>query len=213
MRVTIITPWLNRIDLLPVYEAAVDTADEIIVVDNGSGLGCVDDLRDFAARNPAVKLIENGANQYFARACNQGLAHASGDIVVMLNNDVVGFGLDWIERTRRDVKPDGLYGPSMRTNTAGNMTFTYLEGWCLAARRRTWLELDGFDDFTFQKPYWEDVDLCWRAVYRGYTVQATDWPLVHLGNQTAKNLPDAPKWEDENRQRFAHKVMRHRAIG
>jgi ABC-type transport system involved in cytochrome bd biosynthesis fused ATPase/permease subunit len=35
MRVTIITPWLNRIDLLPVYEAAVDTADEIIVLESG----------------------------------------------------------------------------------------------------------------------------------------------------------------------------------
>lgn len=211
--VTIITPWFNRIDLLPAYIRAVETADSVIIVDNGSGLGCLDDLKAAAAERPHWQLILNGTNHYFARACNQGLERARDGIVVMLNNDVVGFGEDWLPRVRHDVKPDGFYGPSLRTNTAANMVFGYLEGWCLAAHLHTWREFDGFDDFTFEKPYWEDVDLCWRALNRGRVVQGTDWQLTHLGNQTARTLPETARWEDENRRRFAHKVMRHNGLG
>lgn len=64
---------------------AVSGNDEIILVDNGSRDGSVELTR---SRFPEVKIIENGCNNGYARACNQGLAQARGEFLVFLNNDV-----------------------------------------------------------------------------------------------------------------------------
>ena len=42
-----------------------------------------------AAANPHVRLVLNRHNAGFARACNQGLALARGDVLVLLNNDTL----------------------------------------------------------------------------------------------------------------------------
>jgi len=63
---------------------AVGSVDEIILVDNGSTDASVKQVR---AAYPAVLVIENGCNNGFARACNQGLAAAQGEYVLFLNND------------------------------------------------------------------------------------------------------------------------------
>lgn len=63
---------------------AVGGDDEIILVDNGSTDTSV---KQVSAAYPAVHVIENGCNNGFARACNQGLAAAQGEYVLFLNND------------------------------------------------------------------------------------------------------------------------------
>lgn len=57
---------------------------EIIVVDNASSDGTVAALRD--AFDP-LRLVCNQENVGFARAVNQGLAQAEGDVVMLLNPD------------------------------------------------------------------------------------------------------------------------------
>lgn len=63
---------------------AVGGTDEIILVDNGSTDASVKQTR---AAYPTVLIVENGCNNGFARACNQGLAKARGQYVLFLNND------------------------------------------------------------------------------------------------------------------------------
>jgi N-acetylglucosaminyl-diphospho-decaprenol L-rhamnosyltransferase len=63
---------------------AIGEADEIILVDNGSSDDSVEQAR---LAFPAVLTIENGCNNGFAKACNQGLARARGEFVLFLNND------------------------------------------------------------------------------------------------------------------------------
>lgn len=59
---------------------------EIIVVDNGS----TDDSVTFVGTSfPDVKWIQNAVNLGYARATNQGAEAAKGDILILLNNDVV----------------------------------------------------------------------------------------------------------------------------
>ncbi len=58
---------------------------EVIIVDNASGDGTVEQVRQ---NFPEVKIIANPANRGFAAANNQGLAVASGDYL-LLNPDVV----------------------------------------------------------------------------------------------------------------------------
>jgi GT2 family glycosyltransferase len=59
---------------------------EIIAVDNAS----VDGSAELIARHyPQVRLIRNAVNLGFAGGCNAGLKAAQGDILVLLNQDVI----------------------------------------------------------------------------------------------------------------------------
>jgi GT2 family glycosyltransferase len=58
---------------------------EIIVVDNGSTDGTVRWLKN----QRYIKGIYNKTNLGFTKACNQGILAASGDNILLLNNDVV----------------------------------------------------------------------------------------------------------------------------
>ena len=57
---------------------------EVIVVDNASPDGTATAVRQ---RWPAVRVIDAGANLGFARACNLGIRHSSGDLIMLLNPD------------------------------------------------------------------------------------------------------------------------------
>lgn len=58
---------------------------EVIVVDNGSGDGTVEMLED---EFYWVEAITNEENRGFSAACNQGLATARGELLMVLNPDV-----------------------------------------------------------------------------------------------------------------------------
>ena len=64
---------------------ADDVSSEIIVVDNASGDGTADVVRN----RPGVTLLERTENDGFARAANEGLARARGQAVLVLNPDTV----------------------------------------------------------------------------------------------------------------------------
>ncbi len=78
--------WGMLRDALAAARQAVGGDDEIILVDNGSR---DDSIALTRSHFPEVKIIENGCNNGYARACNQGLAQARGEYVVFLNNDVI----------------------------------------------------------------------------------------------------------------------------
>jgi GT2 family glycosyltransferase len=67
---------------------------EVIVVDNGSDDGSVDYLR---ASHPPVSVVELARNTGFAHAANRGIAAASGELVALINADVV-LASDWTRR-------------------------------------------------------------------------------------------------------------------
>lgn len=73
------------LDTLASVARACDPArDEIILVDNASR---DDSLARVAERYPIVRTIRNNCNNGFARACNQAIARAQGDYMLLLNND------------------------------------------------------------------------------------------------------------------------------
>lgn len=69
-----------------VFATAKDLRVEVIVVDNASGDGTAESLPRDLSR---LRLIANRDNVGFARATNQGMATASGDLLLWLNPDTV----------------------------------------------------------------------------------------------------------------------------
>jgi GT2 family glycosyltransferase len=57
---------------------------EVVVVDNASGDGSAAAAR---AERPEAKVLENGTNLGFGRACNQGWRTSSAPLVLFLNSD------------------------------------------------------------------------------------------------------------------------------
>ena len=93
---------------------------EIIIVDNNSDDGTPDFLRHWSKSGDKRHLILNNKNLGFPAANNQGLAAASGEYLVLLNNDTeVTPG--WLRTLMNHLRNDpslGLIGPV--TNNIGN---------------------------------------------------------------------------------------------
>src|SRR5260370_5395188 len=93
-KVSVIIPNCNRASLpdaaLACLRRQTRPADEILVVDNGSS----DESIDVAVKAGA-RVIELRENSGFCRAVNEGIRAASGDWIVILNNDVE-VGEEWL---------------------------------------------------------------------------------------------------------------------
>jgi GT2 family glycosyltransferase len=96
--VSVVIPNWNGLSWLPECLAAISRQEspptEVIVVDNGSHDGSVQYLR---RSQPEVRVLELGHNTGFAHAANEGLRAARGELVALVNTDVV-LAPDWLGR-------------------------------------------------------------------------------------------------------------------
>jgi GT2 family glycosyltransferase/glycosyltransferase involved in cell wall biosynthesis len=93
---------------------------EVFVVDNASTDGTAEWLQEAAPSYPRLTVILNSENRGFAAANNQGLKTATGEFLVLLNNDTV-LPRGWLAALVRHLHSDptiGLIGPV--TNAVGN---------------------------------------------------------------------------------------------
>lgn len=220
--ISIVTPFLNGIDLLPDYEHATQGA-QLVIVDNGSDEETRAALQTLPAERGVV--IRNEANVGFAAANNQGYAQTTGDVIVFLNSDIAG-DPSWLKLVADDVKDGALYGPGLGVQLVYGIRVPYIEGWCVAATRKTWERLQietphvlvagangiraghygPWDSVHFEGPYWEDNDLCLRAMQSGISLNATQWPIQHKGGRSAGPLVKHGDTFERNRATFASRV-------
>lgn len=180
--VTIVTPWLNKLELADGYwDALRGQRCDVLVIDNGSD-------------PPLPNGVRVGFNSGFSHACNVGLRLARTDAVVFLNNDVAMRDRGWFETLRAAFKPGVLVGAQLRNDlhaAVDGIRMPYLDGWCLGGMRDDLLDLGGWDE-TFDEPsYYGDNDLCLRARAAGLELREVKVGLRHLINGTAK--PDDPR--------------------
>jgi len=62
---------------------------EVIIVDNASVDGSVEEMDKFKSRIKNLKLIKNKENLGYPKANNQGIKEASGDYIMLLNSDTI----------------------------------------------------------------------------------------------------------------------------
>lgn len=202
--ISVITPWLDHPELIADYESAVHGA-QVVIVDNGSQPAVAAQLDALAERlGNGSRVLHNPTNDKFAKANNQAFPHATGDIIVFLNNDVSANG-SFLLLVANDVIDSGLlYGPEMIQASHG----LYLSGWCIAGQRAAWEKLvntttTGKLWHEFPGMYYEDNELCHRAQFAARLgLVETAWPIRHLSNTTSRTTAGAYDHVDQNRAEY-----------
>jgi GT2 family glycosyltransferase/glycosyltransferase involved in cell wall biosynthesis len=180
---------------------------ELVCVDNASTDDTPAYLAELAARHSFVKHVHSGTNLGFAGGNNIGIRAASGEIIVLLNNDTYvtrGWVRDLIRPLLRD-ETIGMTGPltnnigneqkiaiaysNMQEMAAASAVFTAqhrrqtyevraLAFFCVAIRRDVIAKI-GLLDEEYQLGFFEDDDYCARAREAGYRLAVCDDVFVH----------------------------------
>ena len=185
---------------------------ELIIVENASRDGSAEWLRQDQDRVRDMKVIFNRENVGFPKGCNQGMALASGEEILLLNSDTI-VTPRWLTQLRcalyaderngavscaanqvsnyQQVKTDGY------SDFAGLLSFaerfnhtdpakwerrTMLVGFCFFLRRSVYESLGGFDE-RFSPGNFEDADYSIRMLQAGYhLIFAGDTFIHHFGS-------------------------------
>jgi len=218
MLTSIIIPSYNGAELLRTCLEAIrrhtPEPHEIIVVDNGSRDHTVSLCVEYRCR-----FIRLPKNRGFPVACNAGLRLATGDLLLLLNNDVI-VANRWLSNLQACLLSDplvGIAGPC--TNYASGSqrvkelpyetldqylqisdTFNQpdtsrwrevsrLVGFCMLLRREV-LDKVGLLDERYSPGHYEDDDFCHRVRMAGYKLMMAGDTLVHhMGSASFRKQP------------------------
>lgn len=178
---------------------------ELVMVDNGSR----DGTPQFLTSLQGARVVLNSTNRGFAEGCNQGLAVAEGENILLLNNDTV-VTPNWLANmlgclySREDI---GLVGPCSNHVGSGNQVEVKYNNmhemirfarsfnvpdpsrWC--RHESYWLsgfcllgKKSVFDrvgplDERFRTGSWEDVDYSVRVTAAGYSLYVAGDVFIH----------------------------------
>lgn len=210
--ISIIIPVYNQHELTQECLSAVASCStmehEIIIIDNGSSP---------AITAEACIVIRNEENTGFPAAINQGVKAASGDTIILLNNDVVvtpGWDnllvsqLDnyaitspatnyaaGIQRVVLDhyENQDELFFVASRLSESmcEPREVNYIIGFCMAFKKELFNQLGGFDDSMWPSSG-EEIDFCMKAREAGHKIAVVTRCYVHhYGSQTFEQMQDA----------------------
>ena len=179
---------------------------EVIVVDNGSSPQTLEALAGID--DPHVRIIYNKSNRGFSGGNNDGIAHAHGDYVILLNNDVIvtrGWADGLVDAFRR-IPGLGISAPrsnlvtgDQQLNDAGYRDESEMQAFALERRRayaekgyitdraigfcwcisREALEQIGALDERYAIGNFEDDDYCMRMRAAGYLIYVCNDVFIH----------------------------------
>ncbi|MCU7519720.1 MAG: glycosyltransferase [Ignavibacteria bacterium] len=187
---------------------------EIIIVDNASTDGTVTYLKNLQKKYARIKVILNDSNYGFPKAINQALKAASGNYLVIANNDIV-VTEGWLQRMLEVAESDaktGIVGPISnlvsgiqmdenakyktipemhkyakmikRQNSGKTLEYLRVSFLCTLIKKEV-IDLIGGLDERFSPGNFEDDDFCLRSHIAGYkTVIAEDVFVHHYGSKS-----------------------------
>ncbi len=198
--------------------ARVQAPTEIVLVDNGSTDGGPDEVR---IRFPAIRIVELAANRGFAAGVGAGVAHSTGEWLLLLNNDatIEPEAVVALLRAAADRPGVGSLAAQMRfsrngaVNSAGlgvdrlGVAFDRHIGALPASAGREVVEIFGAsagaalmrramlaDIGGFDESffmYLDDVDVAWRAQMAGWACLYVPAAVVHH-DHSASSIHGSP---------------------
>ena len=174
-RVSILVPTFNNPSCLEriARDVIARTRDpyELIVIDNASEPGSVEETYGRLQRDPHVQVIRMASNGYYWPAINAGIRASAEDTryYLALNDDVILLGPDWLERLVSRMEEDqdvGIVGDFQATG-AGPLG-GWVDGWCALIRRSLVDRIGLFDEKKYPFHY-GFVDFQYRAFRCGYS--------------------------------------------
>ena len=177
---------------------------EIVVVDNASSDGTPAALQQLASDWAALRVVRNRRNRGFAAAVNQGVRHARGEWLVIMNNDTV-VTPGWLSRLVTVAQSDERIAwvgpvtndsgdlatvPASYRNLQGMLEFartqvgrpdrvvTKLSLFCALVRRASFEAVGGLDE-SYGLGMFEDDDLCESLRAAGHRVILASSIFVH----------------------------------
>ena len=224
---------LNRECLQALYERTEWPNFEVFVVDNASTDGTPEMLRGVEGKYPGLTVTLNERNVGFAKANNQALREATGDYLVLLNNDTV-VTRGWLAGLIRHLAADeylGLVGPV--TNEIGNdakipvgyyqladmprwaqryvlehddelVDLPMLAMFCVAIRRAVFSAIGELDE-RFGIGMFEDDDYSYRIRHAGLKTQCAQDVFIHHHGQASFKMMT----EEQYRELFEENRRRY----
>jgi N-acetylglucosaminyl-diphospho-decaprenol L-rhamnosyltransferase len=195
-----------------------DHPGEVVIIDNASTDGTTEYLKGLD-----VFVIHNSTNLGCAKAWNQGIRASHGDVVGILNNDIVvtpgwlSGVLNFMERTGCDI-----VSPAMREGPLDYELHKYAESFTASCRRamrrgllgacmfirRTVFDRVGLFDEAFTYGGCEDIDFLWRAQNAGIRAAVTGEAFIHhfgMVTQRAVKRQDSNTYPVHNLEYFCQK--------
>lgn len=194
MFVSVVMPALNSAEVLRDQLVSLTRQDyshpwELVIADNGSTDATVAVAHEFAAQLP-LRVVDAGARRGDMAARNIAVPDTSGGLIIFCDSDDA-LGARWLSshvdqltRTDLSVGPFEMRTDMDRAATGVSVTapmrgvYGYLP-YGLSANmgvtRETFDALEGFDE-TFRVGY--DVEFCWRAQTKGFSLGAAHDAVV-----------------------------------
>lgn len=216
LTVSVVMPNINGKTImeknLPILLKAAENINnhitEVIIVDDGSW----DDSVSFLSKEYSgkVKLIKHSKNRGFSAAVNTGVRASKGDLILLINTDVIPeanflepvlphfsnpkvFAVSTHEEGYGGAKgyfAEGYIQLGMTQETKDPHISFYVSGGSGVFRKSIWKELGGMDEKLLSPFYWEDIDLCYRAWKRGYiNLWEPNGKVVHKHESTISKFP------------------------
>lgn len=220
MTVSVVIPTYNHYELIhqSLWDLYKKTSgiDEVLVVNDAStddtfyiGLSWWKDQKLLPIKE--LRLKENVG---FLRASNKGVAKASGDVIVLLSNDVRVYRdfiqevVDILHENDKHLIGGRLLDWDTGWNVFNGKLYQYIEGWLLACTKDAWNRFGGFDERFVPNDY-EDVDLSTTALDLGYSlVELSNGCVEHIGAQSIGYNVEREKITNSNKEKFAKKWIK-----
>jgi GT2 family glycosyltransferase len=234
--ISILIPTYNNLfftqQIIGLIQQTTKCDYEIVIVDNGSvepGMQEYFNWLEQGAKNMfgEIKIIRNGENLGVAKAWNIGIKSSAGEIIAILNNDIL-IGNDCIERMVKvlDENPDiwclspaftclsmpkNWHELELKQRFVPQQIVSGGKGFFFMFRRDVMDKLEKpkeglFIDEQFGMLWYEDTDLWERFKKVGHPAMSVSNILIHhFESKTIALIDNANKYKAENREKFLNK--------